>query len=245
MPTPRRLALWSGPRNLSTALMRSFSSRADCVVSDEPFYACYLAGNDLPHPGRDEVIASQPTDWREVAENLSVGPAPLARPVWYQKHMAHHMRPEMLTGWLDALDHAFLIRHPGRVITSYSKVSPGMGLSETGLPWQVRLFDHLRRTRGVVPAVIDADQLRRAPEATLRALCAALGLAWDPAMLAWPSGPHPQDGVWAKHWYANTWSSTGFTTDLTPEGEPPRPDAPFYDEAVALYEKLRARAVTL
>lgn len=223
--------------------MRSFSSRADCVVSDEPFYACYLNGNELSHPGREEVIASQPTDWREVAVRLATGPAPVARPVWYQKHMAHHMRPEMLTDWLDALDHAFLVRHPGRVIASYSKVSPGMGLSETGLPWQVRLHDHLCATRGQAPAVIDAEQLRRAPEATLRALCDALGLEWDPAMLAWPAGPHPQDGVWARHWYANTWSSTGFTTDLTPEGVPPRSDAPFYDEAVALYERLRARAL--
>ncbi len=245
MPLSRRIALWSGPRNLSTALMRSFSSRADCVVSDEPFYACYLAGNQLPHPGREEVIASQSTDWREVAAQLASGPAPLNRPVWYQKHMAHHMRPEMLTDWLDGLDHAFLIRHPGRVIASYSKVSAGMGLSETGLPWQARLHAHLCATRGKPPAVIDAEQLRRAPEATLRALCQALGLVWDPAMLVWPAGPHPQDGVWARHWYSNTWSSTGFVTDLTPEGEPPRSDASFYDEAVALYEGLRARVLAV
>lgn len=242
----QRIALWSGPRNLSTALMRSFSSRADCVVSDEPFYAAYLAARpDLPHPGRDEVIASQPTDWRVVAEQLSVGAPPLSRPVWYQKHMAHHMRPEMLGPWLDGLRHAFLIRHPGRVITSYSKVSGGMTLAETGLPWQARLFEHLRSTTGAAPAVIDADQLRRAPEPALRALCAALGLVWDPAMLAWAAGPHPQDGVWARHWYANTWSSTGFTTDLTPEGEPPRADVPFYDEAVALYDQLRAHLLPI
>jgi hypothetical protein len=225
--------------------MRSFSSRADCVVSDEPFYAAYLARNTLDHPGRDEVIASQPTDWRIVATQLSTGPAPLPRPVWYQKHMAHHMRAEMLDRWLDSLDHALLIRHPGRVIASYSKVSAGMSLDETGLPWQVRLLDHLRAVHGTTPPVIDADQLRRAPEPTLRALCAALGLAWAPAMLSWPVGPHPQDGVWAKHWYANTWTSTGFTTDLTPESVPARPDVPFYDEAVALYEQLRAHAVSI
>lgn len=239
-----RIALWSGPRNLSTALMRSFSSRADCVVSDEPFYAAYLAARpDLDHPGRDEVVASQPTDWRVVAEQLTTGEPPLARPVWYQKHMAHHMRPEMLGPWLDSLTHAFLIRHPGRVIASYAKVAAGMTLFETGLPWQARLFEHIRASTGVTPPVIDADQLRRAPELTLRALCAALGLAWDPAMLAWPAGPHPQDGVWARHWYANTWSSTGFTTDLTPEGEPSRPDVPFYDEALALYAQLRAHVL--
>lgn len=244
LPSPRRIALWSGPRNLSTALMRSFSSRPECVVSDEPFYAAYLAGNALDHPGRDEVIASQPTDWRVVAGQISVGAPPLPRALWYQKHMAHHMRPEMLGPWLDALDHAFLIRHPGRVIASYSKVASSMSLAETGLPWQARLFERLRATRGATPAVIDADQLRRAPEPTLRALCAALGLAWDPAMLGWPAGPHPQDGVWGAHWYANTWSSTGFTTDLTPESEPARPDVPFYDEALALYEQLRAHRLS-
>ena len=119
----QRIALWSGPRNLSTALMRSFSSRTDCVVSDEPFYAAYLDSRpDLDHPGRDEVIASQPTDWTVVARDLTTGQPPLPRPVWYQKHMAHHMRPEMLGPWLDSLTHAFLIRHPGRVIASYAKV---------------------------------------------------------------------------------------------------------------------------
>ena len=240
----QRIALWSGPRNLSTALMRSFSSRTDCVVSDEPFYAAYLDSRpDLDHPGRDEVIASQPTDWTVVARDLTTGQPPLPRPVWYQKHMAHHMRPEMLGPWLDSLTHAFLIRHPGRVIASYAQVAAGMTLFETGLPWQARLVAHIRSSTGATPPVIDADQLRRAPEPALRALCAALGLAWDPAMLVWPAGPHPQDGVWARHWYANTWSSTGFTTDLTPEGEPPRPDVPFYDEALALYAELRAHVL--
>lgn len=242
--SPRRIALWSGPRNLSTALMRSFSSRADCVVSDEPFYAAYLAGNTLDHPGRAAVIASQPTDWRVVAGQISAGAPPLPRPLWYQKHMAHHMRVEMTGPWLDALDHAFLIRHPGRVITSYSRVASAMTLAETGLPWQVRLFEHLRAIRSTPPPVLDADQLRRAPEPALRALCSALGLEWDAAMLHWPAGPHPQDGVWGPHWYANTWASTGFTTDLTPESDPPRPDVAFYDEAIALYDRLRAHLIT-
>ncbi len=236
----RRIALWSGPRNLSTALMRSFSSRADCFVSDEPFYAAYLCSNSLDHPGRSAVIASQSTDWRVVANQISAGAPPQSCSLWYQKHMAHHMRAEMMGPWLEALDHAFLIRHPGRVIPSYSSVASAMTLAETGLSWQVHLFKHLRAT----PPVIDADQLRRSPESTLRALCAALGLEWDPAMLHWPAGPHPQDGVWGPHWYANTWASTGFTTDLTPEADPPRPDVPFYDEALDLYHQLHSHCLT-
>jgi len=239
----RRIALWSGPRNLSTALMRSFSSRADCVVSDEPFYAAYLAGNDLAHPGRDEIIASQPADWRVVARRIGEESAPLPRPVWYQKHMAHHMTTEMIGPWLDRLDHAFLIRHPARVIASYRKVYPHMTLAETGLPWQARLFDRLHSLRGAPPPVVDAAQIRARPEAALRALCAALGLAWDPGMLSWPAGPHPQDGVWAKHWYDGIWSSTGFVAEPDPEADPAHPGVPFYDEALAIYHRLRAHCV--
>ena len=139
----RRLAVWSGPRNLSTALMRSFSSRSDCAVSDEPFYAAYLAATGFEHPGRQDVLASQPQDWRRVATAISEGPAPLPRPVWYQKHMAQHMRAEMVGPWLERLDHALLVRHPARVIASYLKVFPAMTLAETGLPWQMRLFAQL------------------------------------------------------------------------------------------------------
>lgn len=236
----RRLAVWSGPRNLSTALMRSFSSRADCVVSDEPFYAAYLAATGFEHPGRAEVLASQPQDWRVVAGNLASGPPPLDRPVWYQKHMAQHMREEMLGPWLDRIDHALLVRHPARVIASYLKVFPTMTLAETGLPWQVRLLEHLEAVRGVRPVVIDAADLRQSPEATLRRLCAGLGLDWDPAMLAWSAGPHPQDGVWASHWYESTWQSTGFEPVAGDEPPLPEPDVPFLAEAVALYDRIRS-----
>ena len=143
--------MWSGPRNLSTALMRSFSSRADCVVSDEPFYASYLARTGLDHPGRADVLASQPTDWQDVAEACGAGPPPLPGAVWYQKHMSHHVTPEMAGPWLDGLDHALLIRHPARVVASYLKVWPTMTLQETGLPSQVAIVEHLARTRGIVP----------------------------------------------------------------------------------------------
>ena len=237
-PPIRRIAVWSGPRNLSTALMRSFSSRADCVVSDEPLYAAYLVETGLEHPGRAAVLASQPHDWRDVARALSEGPPPLPRPVWYQKHMAQHMRPEMAGGWLDRLDHAFLVRHPARVIASYLKVFPTMTLAETGLPWQVRLLERLR-DRGITPPVVDAADLRADPEPVLRGLCAALGLTWDPAMLRWPAGPHPQDGAWAPHWYAATWRTTGFAPE-PPEEEPPRPAVPFLAEALELYDRLRS-----
>lgn len=218
--------------------MRGFASRGDCVVSDEPFYASYLADTGFAHPGRDAVLAAQPHDWRAVARTVSAGPPPLDRPIWYQKHMGQHMRPEMAGDWLDRLDHAFLVRHPARVIASYLKVFPTMTLAETGLPWQVDLFDRLR-ARGLTPPVVDAADLRTTPEPVLRRLCADLGLAWDPAMLRWPAGPHPQDGPWAPHWYAGTWRTTGFLPE-PPEEEPPEPDVPFLAEALRLYDRLRS-----
>lgn len=252
---PVRVAVWSGPRNLSTALMRSFSSRADCVVSDEPFYAAYLLATGLDHPGREEVLASQPTDWREVAESLARGALPTppgvgsavaavtGRTVWYQKHMAQHMRDEMLGDWLGALEHAILVRHPARVIASYRKVFPRMTLEETGLPWQARLVEHLVAAGRPRPVVVDASELRADPEGTLGRLCRGLGIPFDPAMLAWPAGPHPQDGVWARHWYAGTWNTTGF--DTTPEEPPPSVDAPFLEEALRLYDGLQSGSNSL
>lgn len=234
----RRLAVWSGPRNLSTALMRSFSSRCDCVVSDEPFYASYLATTGIRHPGRSDVLSSQPQDWQEVACQMAEGPAPLEKPIWYQKHMAQHMDKTMLAPWLERIEHAFLIRHPARVIHSYLRVFPSMTLAETGLPWQVLLYKHLRQTRRHPPLIIDARDLQLRPKSTLQRLCEAFGISWKSSMLHWPTGRHPQDGVWAPHWYKKIWESTGFTPAPVEDSPLPEPNVPFLDEAVSLYEQL-------
>ena len=240
-PSPiRRIAVWSGPRNLSTALMRSFSSRPDTVVSDEPFYSAYLRRTGCDHPGRDEVLASQPDDWRTVATEISEGQPPLPRPVWMTKQMSKHMLPEMLGAWLLEMEHVFLLRHPGLVITSYLKVLPEMAIEDTGLPWQVALMDFIREKTGATPPVIRAEDLRLSPRTTLRSLCAALALPWQEEMLTWPAGPHPQDGVWGRHWYGNTWKTTGFDPHLTPEEEPPTPHVPFYAEAMEMHRHLES-----
>jgi hypothetical protein len=202
-----RIAMWSGPRALSTALMRAWENRPDCLVVDEPLYAAYLAGSGLDHPMRAEVLASQPQDATVVAEQMT---AIAGAPVIYQKHMSHHLLPDMPRGWIDRLSNAFLIRDPVRVLASYDQKRAAPTLADIGIEQQAELFDRLAQRDGQPPPVIDADDLQRAPEAVLRALCEALGVPFSPKMLSWPAGPRDSDGVWAPHWYDAVWRSTGF-----------------------------------
>jgi hypothetical protein len=206
---PLRIAMWSGPRNISTAMMRAWENREDCAVSDEPLYAAYLANTGLDHPGRDEVIAAGDTDWRRVVDAL-LGPSPGGAPIWYQKHMSHHLSAEMDLDWVLALRNVFLIRDPSEVVASYLKSRATVAPDDIGLPQQARLFDFLRERTGETPTVIDAGDFLRAPEAHLRALCAELGIDFTPRMLSWPAGPRDSDGVWAPYWYDAVWASTGF-----------------------------------
>jgi hypothetical protein len=204
-----RIAMWSGPRNISTAMMRAWENRGDCAVSDEPLYAAYLAATGLDHPGRDEVIAAGETDWRRVVPAL-LGPAPGDAPVWYQKHMSHHLLPDMDIEWVSGLRNVFLIRDPADVVASYIKSRATVAPEDIGLLQQARLFDELCQRNGAAPPVVDAADFLRAPEAYLRAICAALGIRFTPRMLSWPAGPRASDGVWAPYWYEAVWSSTGF-----------------------------------
>ena len=240
-----RLAVWSGPRNISTALMRAWENRPDCTVTDEPLYAAYLAATGLDHPLRDEVIAAGDTDWRRVAAWLT-GPVPGGHAVWYQKHMAQHLLPGMALDWVHALTNVLLIRDPAEVVDSYLKSRATVVPTDIGLLQQAALYDELLHAgRGEAPLVIDADDFLRDPEAHLRALCAHLGVPFDERMLRWPAGPRASDGVWAPAWYDAVWRSTGF--------EPWRPRAPRLDaaaQAVAdacrpAYERLRAARMTL
>lgn len=206
---PIRIAAWSGPRNISTAMMRAWENRGDCTVSDEPLYAHYLAATDLDHPGRDEVVAAGDTDWRRVVAALG-GPVPEGRPIWYQKHMAHHLLPGMDSGWVHGLTNVFLIRDPARVVASYIKSRANVTAEDIGLLQQRQLFDEVADRLGRAPPVIDAERFLRDPETNLRSLCARLGAAFSERMLHWPAGPRTSDGVWAPHWYAAVWRSTGF-----------------------------------
>jgi hypothetical protein len=207
--TPLRIAAWSGPRNISTAMMRSWGNRADTWVTDEPLYAHYLSVRPVDHPGVPEVVANGETDWRKVASWLT-GPIPGGKTVWYQKHMAHHLLPHLELEWLESLTHFFLIREPREMLPSLLAVMRNPALLDTGLPQQSALFERVRQRTGQVPPVVDARDVLENPRAVLSKLCAALGLDFSDAMLRWPPGRRDTDGIWAKHWYAKVERSTGF-----------------------------------
>jgi Sulfotransferase domain len=236
-----RVAMWSGPRNISTAMMRAFENRPDTVVVDEPLYAAYLARTGIDHPARDAVIASQPTDLATAVERLSA-PLPPGRSVHYAKHMAHHVSVGMDLRWTLRFRNVLLIRDPGEVVASYVRARERCEPDDIGLPqqgWLLELWDE----QGVEVPILDAGDFLREPEAHLRWLCNWLGIPFMARMLSWPPGPRPSDGFWAPHWYAGVWASTGF------EARPPRATTlSVHDAAVAeacrpVYEALYARRV--
>ncbi len=237
--------MWSGPRNISTAMMRAWGNRADTFVTDEPLYAHYLLKTGAPHPGAEEVMAHHETDWRKVVAWLTGGlpqrEAASGRSIWYQKHMAHHLLPEIDRVWLDArgLTHAFLIRDPRDMLTSLVKHVPHPTLRDTGLPQQTEIFEHVWRTQGGrVPPVIDARDVLENPRGMLTLLCEALVAPFDEGMLRWPAGGRETDGIWAKHWYSSVEKSTTFEP-YTSKNEPV-PDGlqPLLRECTRYYERL-------
>jgi len=204
-----RIAMWSGPRNISTALMRAWGNRPDTFVTDEPLYAHYLKVTLLQHPGADEVIAHHESDWRKVVARIT-GEIPEGKKIWYQKHMAHHLLPEIELGWIDRVVNCFLIREPTEMLASLMEFVPQPTLRDTGLPQQVRIFEMVRERTGRVPPVLDAEDVLRDPRGVLTKLCDAVGVPFTEAMLRWPAGRRKTDGIWAKNWYSKVEQTTGF-----------------------------------
>ena len=210
--------MWSGPRNISTAMMRSFGARPDTAVIDEPFYAAYLSATGLEHPMRDEVLASQPCDCREVVEQV-LGPVPQNKAVWYQKHMTHHMLPHFGLEWLRNVRNAFLIRDPAAVLASYVQKRETVSLADIGIVRQRELFEREAQRLGTAPPVVESSDVLANPAQTLARLCEALGIPFTNSMLSWPAGRRETDGVWAPAWYSTVEQSTCFappsaSTDL-------------------------------
>jgi hypothetical protein len=225
-----RIAMWSGPRNLSTAMMRSFGSRADTFVTDEPFYGCFLKDTGLDHPMREDVIESMDCDWRNVMDALR-GETPDGSPIWYQKHMWHMMVGPVGYEDFAGFRHAFLIREPERMIASYLKKREAALFDDFGLEKQAEFFEREADRLGHAPPVIDANDVLSDPEGVLSKLCEALDIRWDPAMLNWAPGRRETDGVWAAHWYNAVEKSTGF-------GEPDKGPVELSDEDRRLAERM-------
>lgn len=229
-----RIAMWSGPRNLSTAMMYSFASRADFSVMDEPYYAAYLAATGADHPMRDAILAHHEIAPEKVAALCS---APVRTPHLYMKHMPHHMLPGFSLDWAQACVNIHLIRHPARVIASYAAKREAPVLADIGYVQQRKLYD---RIGGLV---IDSTDIRSDPERMLRLLCGSIDLPFDAAMLRWPAGPKPEDGIWATHWYGAVHASTGFAAAEGPLPELDSHGEALLDDALPHYEALARYAL--
>jgi len=206
---PIPIAMWSGPRTISTAMMRAWGNRPDTFVIDEPFYAYYLKATGKKHPGADEVIATGEIDWRKVVTQLT-GPLPNGKRIFFQKQMAHHLLPEVDRDWLGGVTNCLLIRDPREVIASYVKKRDDPALEDLGFMQQLEIFDFVRERTNAIPPIVDAKDVLENPERILRLLCDAVGVDFNESMLSWPPGLRETDGIWAKYWYGEVARSTSF-----------------------------------
>ena len=230
--------MWSGPRNISTAMMRAWGNRADTAVIDEPFYAYYLEKTGKDHPMAAEVIAQGETDWRKVVSHVAKEPVPDSKRIYFQKQMTHHLLPEVDRAWIVDLTNCFLIRDPREVILSYIKKNPDPSLDDLGFVQQCEIFNFVRERTDSIPPVIDADDVLKSPERMLRLLCEATGVEFDKAMLSWPPGLRETDGIWAKHWYDAVARSTSFAPYKPREGRVPDSLKIIYERCYECYEQL-------
>lgn len=239
MSQARCIQLWSGPRNVSTALMYSFAQRSDMAVLDEPLYAYYLRETGIDHPGKEEILAAHEADGEVVIDQMLHNDR--SEPYLFCKQMGHHL-VDLSTDWLEECENIFLIRHPGEVINSFSKVIPNPTLRDIGIAHQWELFQQLQ-ARGHRPIVLEGNEILKNPKKVLSAACEQLGIGFDAAMLSWEAGARPEDGVWAKYWYSRVHTSTGFAA-YVPKSQEVRPDlVPLLEEAMPAYEALLAHAI--
>jgi hypothetical protein len=237
MTQPVRIAMWSGPRNISTAMMRAWGNRDDTIVIDEPFYPYYLRATGKEHPGAAEVVATGETDWGNVVAQLT-GPIPDGKRIFFQKQMTHHLLPQVDRGWLDSVMNCFLIRDPRQVISSYIKKREEPALEDLGFVQQSEIFDFVCARTNTVPPVLDAKDVLENPERILRLLCQAVGVDFSEAMLSWPPGLRDTDGIWAKHWYGEVAKTTSFRSYRPADHDVPENLREIYERCRNSYEEL-------
>lgn len=231
-----KVACWSGPRNISTALMRSWSSRGDSFVSDEPLYAYYLKNTQLKHPMYQEIIEHYPNNYEDVVTSLS-GEIPNGKDCWYQKHMAHHLIDLSNMSWIKNFENCLLIRHPRDVIKSYTKKNTLNHVDELGYSQQYKIMKYLDSVDKKF-IVIDSNILLNNPKKILSRWCSSINLEFDISMLSWEKGNYPQDGIWWKHWYDNVITTTHFQKFSNNQDKLDKKYQPIYDEALDYYNKL-------
>jgi len=241
----RRIAMWSGPRNISTAMMRSWENRNDTSVVDEPFYACYLKTANVIHPMQDQVLAEQSSNWQEVVADVLLSPLPEGTSIQYQKHMTQHMVNDLDMDWFNTLSHAFLIRHPAEVVASYGAKRGSVTAADVGFELQHRLFQLVANSGIKNIPVIDAKDVLTNPKQMLTKLCKALAVPFSNAMLKWPAGPRESDGVWAQHWYQNVEKSTGFAPYKEKAIELGSDHRKVVDECLPYYEAMYSQRLRL
>ena len=232
-----RIAMWSGPRNISTAMMRSWESRSDTFVIDEPFYPYYLSQTDVDHPGREEVIDKGELDKGKVSKGLTTDMQEGCS-IYYQKHITHHLLPSISREWMKKVRNCFLIRNPKDMIISYSKVHPELNMHLLGLTEQYEIFEYVKEITGEIPPIIDSKDVLLNPRGVLRQLCDKIGVTFSEEMLTWARGKRETDGLWGKYWYNNVISSTGFNRYKPKSEELPEKYEQLYLECFSIYEKL-------
>ena len=235
--------MWSGPRNISTALMRSWESRSDTFVIDEPFYAHYLSVTNVDHPGRDEIIQSGETDQSVVSKGL-ISDIDDSCSIYFQKHMTHHMIPSVGRDWMKDVVNCFLIRDPKDMILSYTKVNSNLSMHLLGLEEQYELFEYVTKINGRAPPVVDSKDILLDPRETLRLLCEKIGVVFSEEMLSWSKGVRDTDGIWAKYWYDNVINSTGFNIYRQKDDDVPSKYLGLYDECIKIYDELAKYKIT-
>ena len=239
-----RVAMWSGPRNISTAMMRAWENRPDTEVVDEPFYACYLKATHLEHPLLNQVLESQSSDWKTVVAQLSEERFKPETKIQYQKQMSHHMVEGFDAQWFSSLNNIFLIRHPEKVLASYAKKRQDVTANDLGYETLYRLYDQVSSAADGA-LIIDSDDVLNHPEKILTAVCKHLDIPFYSQMLCWPVGSRDTDGVWAKHWYNNVKKSTGFQIQKDREIRLSSEQQKIVNQCLPFFQRLYERRLSL
>ena len=235
--SPKKIGMWSGPRNISTALMRSFENRSDTAVLDEPFYAYFLNETGIKHPIYKQVIQTYETSWKNISNTLT-GPIPNGKSIWYQKLMTHHWVKNAPLDWLEKIHNCFLIRNPKQVIISYLKIHNNITPELIGLPQQLHIFNTVVKKTNKIPIVISSEDILENPKLMLELLCNLLDIPFSDQMLQWPKGTRDSDGIWGEYWYKNVVQTTSFKKPLNQTEKMSDRLANLLEECMSYYKQM-------